>query len=50
MHKPESAPENETHKLIGDFEIQTNHLISSRRLNLEIVNQKKKKKKRESTE
>ena len=26
MHSPESFPENEMHKLLWDFEIQTNHL------------------------
>ena len=43
MHNPESVPENETHKLFLDFEILTDHLISARRLDLEIVNKKKKK-------
>ena len=28
MHKPESALENETHKILWDFEIQTDHLIN----------------------
>ena len=28
LHNPESAPENETHKIPWDFEIQTDHLIS----------------------
>ena len=31
MHNPESVLENETHKILWDFEIQTNHLISARR-------------------
>ena len=30
MHKPESVLENKTHKLLWDFEIQTDHLISAR--------------------
>ena len=30
MHNPESLLENETHKLLWDFEIQTDHLISAR--------------------
>ena len=38
MHNSESVLENETHELIWDFEIQTDHLISARR-------QKKKQKK-----
>ena len=29
-HKPESILENEMHKLLWDFEIQTVHLISAR--------------------
>ena len=40
MHNTESVPENETHKLLWDFGIQTNHLISARRLDLIIVNKK----------
>ena len=31
MHKPESFLVNETHKILWDFEIQTDHLISVRR-------------------
>ena len=46
MHNPESFLENETNKILWDFELQTNHLISARRPNLEIVNKKKKKKKK----
>ena len=29
-HHPESVLENETHKILYDFEIQTDHLISVR--------------------
>ena len=43
-HKPESALENETHKIIWDPEIQTDHQIPVRRQNLVIVKKKKKKK------
>ena len=32
--------ENETHIILWDFEIQTNHLISARLPDLEIVNKK----------
>ena len=46
IHKPASVPENETHKLLLDFDIQTDHLISTRRPNLIIINNKKKKKKK----
>ena len=41
-HKPESILENETHKLLWDFEIQTDHLILARRLDLVIINKKKR--------
>ena len=47
MHKPESVLENETHKILWDFEIQTNHRIPTGRPELVIVyktNKKKKKK------
>ena len=46
MHNPETVQENETHKLLWDFEIQTDHLISDRWQDLLIIN----KKKRELTE
>ena len=46
MHNQESAQENEMHKLLWDFEIQTDHQISARRPDLIIVNNNKKKKKR----
>ena len=41
MYKPESVLENETHKLFWYFEIQTDHLISARRLDLIIINKKR---------
>ena len=41
MLNPESVPENETHKLPCDFEIQTDHLISARRPDL-IINKKER--------
>ena len=40
IHNPESVLENETHKLPWGFEIQTDHLISTRRPDLVIVNKK----------
>ena len=43
MHKPASVPENDTHKLLWDFDIQTDHLISAQRPDLIIINKKKKK-------
>ena len=42
MHNQESVLENETHKLLWDFEIQTDHLISARRPDLVIINKKKR--------
>ena len=41
MYNPASALENETHKLLWDFEIQTDHLISARRPDLIIIKKKK---------
>ena len=43
MHNPESVLENETHKLLWDFEIKRDHLISARQPDLIIINKKKKK-------
>ena len=43
MYNPESVLENETHKIFWAFVIQTDHLISTRRPDLSIVNKKKKK-------
>ena len=43
MHNLESVLKNETHKLLWDFEIQTDHLISARRPDLIIINNNKKK-------
>ena len=44
MHNPAPVLENDTHKLLLDYDIQTDHLISARRVDLIIVNKKKKKK------
>ena len=50
-HNPESTLENEIHKILCVFKIQTDHLISARRPNLMMVNKKKRKKeKREPAE
>ena len=46
MHNPAPVPENDSHKLLWDFNIQTNHLIQARRPDLIIINKKKKKKKK----
>ena len=43
MYKLEFVLENETHEPLGDFEIQTDHLIPARRADLVIINKKKKK-------
>ena len=42
MHSPESVRENKTHKLLWDFDIQTDHLISTRRPDLIIINNKER--------
>ena len=44
MHNTAPVLENYTHKLLWDFDIQTDHLISARRPDLIIINKKKKKK------
>ena len=41
-HNPESIQENETHKVLWDFEIQTDHVIAARRPSFVIVNGKKR--------
>ena len=45
MHKLESDQENETHKILRNFEIQTDHLILAKIQNLVINNKKEKEKK-----
>ena len=42
MHNPESVLKNETRKILWDFEIQTDHLISARRPDLIIINNKER--------
>ena len=42
MHKPE----NETYKILRDFEIQTDHLVSARRPHLKWILKKRKKRER----
>ena len=42
MHNPASDLENETFKLIWDLDIQTDHLISARRLDLIVIDKTKK--------
>ena len=42
MHKPESVLKFETHKIMCDFEIQTDHLIPARKPYIMIINKKKK--------
>ena len=41
MQKPAPVLENDTHKLLWDFNIQTDHLIPARRPDLIIINKKK---------
>ena len=38
MHNPAHVPENDTHKLLWDFDIRTDHLISARKPDLIIIN------------
>ena len=40
MHNGASLLENDTHKLVWDFAIQTDHLISTRRPDLIMINNK----------
>ena len=47
IHNPAPVLENDTHELLWDFNIHTDHLISARRPGLIIINNKKKKKKKE---
>ena len=41
MYKPDSVLENKTHKILFDFEIGTDHLIPTRRLD-RVINKNKK--------
>ena len=41
MHNPATVPENETHKLQWDFDIQMDHLISARGPDLIIIKKKR---------
>ena len=43
MHNPEFVLENETYKILWDFEIQTDHLISAWRPDLVIVSKQRKR-------
>ena len=42
MHNPAPVLENNTHKLLRDFDIHTDHLISARRPDLIIIYKKKR--------
>ena len=42
MHNPTPVQGNNTHKLLWDFDIHTDHLISARRPDLMIINKKKR--------
>ena len=42
MHNPASVLENDTHKLLLNFDIQTDPLISARRPDLIIINRKRR--------
>ena len=47
MHNQAAVLENDTQKILWDFDMQTDHLISARRPDLIVINKKKKEKKRE---
>ena len=42
IHNPAPVLENNTHKLLWDFDVQTDHLISARRPDLIIINKKRR--------
>ena len=42
MHNPAPVLENDSHKLLWDFNIQTDHLIPARRPDLKMINKKKR--------
>ncbi len=42
MHNPAHVLENNTHKVLWDFDIHTDHRISARRPDLVIINKKKR--------
>ena len=46
MHNPAPILENDKHKLLWDFDIQTDYLILTKRPDLIIINNNKKKKKK----
>ena len=46
LHNPKSVLDNETHKLLWDFEKQTDPLILARRSDFIIISKKKKKEKK----
>ena len=43
MYNPTPVLENDMHKLLSDFNMQTDHLIPARRPDLIIINKKKRK-------
>ena len=43
MHNPTSVQENDSHKLLWDFDIKMDHLISARQQDLMIIKKKKKR-------
>ena len=42
MHNPAPVQENDTHKILWYFDIQTNYVISARRPDIIIIKKKKK--------
>ena len=42
MHKTESVLETGTHKILWNFKMQTGHWITPRKLNITLINKKKR--------
>ena len=42
MHKLKPVLENVTHKILWDFEVQTDHIIPTRRSDLVLIDKKKR--------
>ena len=42
MHNAAAVLENDTHKLLWDFDIQTDHLMAARRADLIVIDKKKR--------
>ena len=43
MHSPAALQENDSHSLLWDFDLQTDHLISEKKTDLIVINNNKKR-------